>query len=691
MALRCRDEKAGTAETRSFEPMLGLIDEIDTEFKARAEEQRQAESELRQELEQALAAALKNEKSFRAIFENSPIGIAQLGSDLKFIAVNPALLEMFGYSEAELLGMTAVDVSHPDDRRATRDLLPRILRNGGLQAYEKRYIHKSGRVIWGKVSSRLVQLEPGGEPQLFAAVLDITGLREQKLQNAMQNQLLTSVLDNLPILVFAKDASDGFKFTLVNKYGEELIGLDESEMVGRTVHELFPREQADFFEQKDRDVFALGTKITIEREQMLSTKGQRWLKTYKVPIYRPNGSPDLLVGISVDITDDIEAEEERKRLIDENRAILKSARFAIITTDLHGTITSFNDEAERILGYSASEIIGRCTLAEFHDRHEMDRVAAQISKEFLRPVPVGFETIAFRAARGEADERQWSYIRKDGQRVPVLLSVTALCTTGGEIYGFMGIAKDLTAELALQRALEADKARALHSAKMASLGEMSAGIAHEINNPLAIISGNLRILQELRRDDVKFESRTAAMIKAAARIEKIVKGLQKFSRGTENRDHKVEDLAGVLAESVSMAEVRAKRFATPISLEIAGQPRILCDAVEIEQVLINLINNGIDAVKGQDEKWVKVRAFADDSQVMIQVIDSGPGIPVEIERKIFQPFFTTKPIGEGTGLGLSIARGIIEQHRASIALNRAVDKTCFELRFPLTEGAANGA
>ena len=121
---------------------------------------------------------------------------------------------------------------------------------------------------------------------------------------------------------------------------------------------------------------------------------------------------------------------------------------------------------------------------------------------------------------------------------------------------------------------------------------------------------------------------------------------------------------------------------TPIEIQVPEDILIFCDPVEIEQVVVNMINNAIDAVKGQDMRWVKLIAFKADEQVLLQIQDSGPGISPEIEVKLFEPFFTTKPAGEGTGLGLSIAKGILDQHKASVRLNREFSNTCFEIAFP---------
>ncbi len=229
------------------------------------------------------------------------------------------------------------------------------------------------------------------------------------------------------------------------------------------------------------------------------------------------------------------------------------------------------------------------------------------------------------------------------------------------------------------------------TSKLASLGEMSAGIAHEINNPLAIISGSVGLLAKHADNPEKLSAKILSIQKSCERISKIVNGLKKYSRSDEKVVFKTITLTNIAQEAISLTELKSKRHNTPVSFENRSSAMINCNEIEIEQVFINLINNAIDAVKENDEKWVKVVIFDFNNKVVFQVIDSGRGVSEEIEKKLFDPFFTTKRVGEGTGLGLSISKGILEEHRATINILKSLPNTCFEIQFLKEELTKNAA
>jgi signal transduction histidine kinase len=233
--------------------------------------------------------------------------------------------------------------------------------------------------------------------------------------------------------------------------------------------------------------------------------------------------------------------------------------------------------------------------------------------------------------------------------------------------------------------LERERVKSIHNAKLASLGEMSAGIAHEINNPLTIIYGIARALPKFVNNPEQLADRIEKIQAASERIAKIVSSLRKLSRTSDKSDHKCHSLAEIVNEAIVLTDAKARRHSTKIEVDCKSECYVLCDEIEMEQMLVNLINNAVDAVKLLPERWVRIQLEDVGGSVSLRIRDSGPRISPEIQQKLFQPFFTTKPVGEGTGLGLSIVKGILEDHHATIELVADDRLTCFEICFPKAE------
>jgi PAS domain S-box-containing protein len=276
-----------------------------------------------------------------------------------------------------------------------------------------------------------------------------------------------------------------------------------------------------------------------------------------------------------------------------------------------------------------------------------------------------------------------------GRRKHIAGRATVVMDEQGRPRMMYGVNWDRSKEFEMEAHLQQERAKALQSAKLASLGEMAAGIAHEINNPLAVIAGNLHLLTQLRTHPERFESKIEAATRATERVTKIVNGLRKFSRSSEGSARKPERISSLVGEALVLVETKARRQSVEIILDLRSEAVIECDGLEIEQVIVNLVNNAIDAAHSNPDpsapRWVRIESFdipsGLGSEPVLRVEDSGKGVSPEVEARLFEPFFTTKPVGQGTGLGLSIARGILQEHGASLSLNRAVPHTCFEVRF----------
>jgi signal transduction histidine kinase len=237
------------------------------------------------------------------------------------------------------------------------------------------------------------------------------------------------------------------------------------------------------------------------------------------------------------------------------------------------------------------------------------------------------------------------------------------------------------------RELDIQRERAAESARLASLGEMAGGIAHEINNPLSIISAVAEQQQAMFKQGEMDHSRTEAAFETISettqRIVKIIQGLRSFSRDGGSDPIETVGLRSLLESTLSLCQQKFIHHHIELIVSCGSADLTLkCRSVQLSQVILNLLNNAFDAVEYAQKKWVKVEVKVMDQIVEIRVTDSGPGVPEQYREKIFQPFFTLKEVGKGTGLGLSISRSIVESQGGRLELDQSSKNTSFVIRFP---------
>jgi len=354
----------------------------------------------------------------------------------------------------------------------------------------------------------------------------------------------------------------------------------------------------------------------------------------------------------------IEAGERRTNAAEELQALLDAAVDAIIVIDSGGQIEKFNQAAEQMFGFSAAEIIGKniALLMPEPDRSAHDA--------YLRRYSLTGE------ARIIGIGRDVQAQRRDGTVFPASLAVGRVA--GTDPARFVGFIRDISARVAAERTAAQAQERLTHVARLSTLGEMAAGLAHEIKQPLAAIT---TYAQACQRQLDKGEAPDAADIREALveigrqalRASEVIRRLRSLVAKREVR--RVPLRCNLLLEDVvSLARPDLRANDVRLRLDVApGLPDVMMDPVQLQQVLINLLRNAIDATlqSADARREITLRALSTPGNVEISVHDHGPGLEPDVLSKVFNPFFTTKP--HGTGLGLAISRTIVQAHGGTLA------------------------
>ena len=272
------------------------------------------------------------------------------------------------------------------------------------------------------------------------------------------------------------------------------------------------------------------------------------------------------------------------------------------------------------------------------------------------------------------------------EHIPVLMSGVRMLDNAGDTHGYVLKVVDLR-ESRLMKEIQFKQEQLIQSSKLASLGQMASGIAHEINNPLTIISAKAGLLQlRIEKDDVDveyFKSSLDLIKSTTVRISTIISNLKSFSRDSTNDEKGWHSLIEIINDTLSFCSDKFEQNNIEIQVNVACDVQIYCQSVLISQVLINLLNNSFDAIKLMKNKWIKIESESTGYVNRLVFTDCGAGIAVENSCKIFESFFTTKDVDHGTGLGLSLVKEAMDFHNGTVSINHNIEYTQFILEFPV--------
>lgn len=482
-----------------------------------------------------------------------------------------------------------------------------------------------------------------------------------------------------------------FKFLRANRKLASMLGFTNEELLGRSFDDFtHPEELNITLEQRDKLWRGEIEKYVVEKRYRRRDQAYFWVRITVSLVRDVNQKPQYYVGIVEDIQERKDAEQalSRARLEleeERRRAVLERDKFFAISSDAmmiaDGHTNSFirvNPSMCRMLGYTETELTTRSVFDFIHpgDHERARSIFPDFSSLKGSNVPEqSFSNI------------EVQYVCKDRTLLTFSWNLTFV-PSDQTVYG---TGRNITKRLEHERVISLQKEQMAAASKMNALGRMAGGVAHEINNPLTIVYGQAFRLKRLAQDkilDREAISQIAEQIeKMSARIIDIINGLRMFAREGSGDPMEFIKISDVLGDTLAFCQGKMKREG--IELEIVNENKnleICCRAVQISQVLLNILNNASDALLASGQKKIRIEYIERPELVGLSVQDSGPGVAPEVVGSLFQPFFTTKPVGKGTGLGLSVAKGIIDSHGGKIFYSAAADGgATFTMLFPRVE------
>ncbi len=648
-----------------------------------------------------------------ATFEQAAVGIAHLTLAEEWISVNQRYCEITGYSRAEILALHLEDLTHPDDRAATRDFIARI-RTGELPEYrmEKRYVRKDGSVIWVHLTVSIVRSTSGSPMYLVAFVDDITERRAAQQEASRTFSLLRATLESTADGILVVDLNG--KILSFNQKMTEMFGVpaeifssgDDERAINAALDQL--ANPADFI-AKVEDLY---NHPDVASYDVLEMKDGRILERYS----QPQRIGDVAVGrvwSFRDVTSRLRSEEQARLLEREHAAreaaessqqraalLAEASRVLSASFDYQTTLAALVRLAVPALAdYCALDIVGEDDIFErigeahvdplkssllrevarfprsaFTDHHPLIRVIttgepvleAEITPEFIH---ASFAELSQRRAVEALAPRSLICVPLVNSGKP--LGALTLVTSGsGRTFGEADLS--LAADVARRAAIVVEHARLFHEAQQATRArdDVLAVVAHDLRNPLNTVTMAVGLMLENTPVERVQERRQVEIVRRAAdRMNRMIQDLldvKRMESGRLSMELRPEEVSVIVGDTIEM--LRPLAVGSSIVLEstvVDGLPRVIADSARIQQVLSNLVGNAVKFTPREGRVTINTESLG--TEVRFSVRDTGPGIPPEQLPHIFGRFWQAKPSDRrGIGLGLAIAKGIVEGHGGRI-------------------------
>ncbi len=608
----------------------------------------------RKKIEEALK---ESEEKLRLLFANASEGIMYIDKLWNIIQVNPRALEILGCVRDEIIGENFLELlpSLNIDSTVISSAFQDILSGPSQFNIEWELTNKKGahQALLAHIS--IIKKED----HVFGVSLileDITGRRHAEKALRESEEKFRDLAELLPETIFLADETG--KITFTNQAGFTAFGYNEED-----IKKGFNVLEALAPEDRERGVENITKLSGQERVRGIEyTAMRKDGSTFPVIIYAnkvtKDGVPAGLRGIVVDITDQKRAEE----VLRERADIIEAMNDGVLLFDLDGRVVLANSAYCRLFDLNLEDVIGKSLF-------EIPGIERQKTEDLEK-----FHTLFNEIwERNEINPMEFTIIGKNNKRIPVSVSGGRIVDSKGNPIRLITVIRDITERKLAEEEL-------IRSEKMAGIGTLASGIAHEINNPLAAIMGYAEIIQ-YEEDPKMMKEFAQKIVKSAERASDIVQWLSRYSREAKDSNILDVDLNNVIDESIEAIKHTRSTCDCDIKVDSKEIPPIRGNITELQQIMVNLLNNAIDSLQRNGE--INISTRANDGYVEVKVLDNGQGISQEEINRIFEPFYTTKEVGEGTGLGLYIVSMLMKKHQGEISVESQEGQgTTFILKFP---------
>src|SRR5210317_527607 len=605
-------------------------------------------------------------RQFGALLEAAADAIVIIDHKGRIETVNPAALRMFGYERTEMVGRN-VSMLMPEPFSCEHDdYLAEYMRTGHARIIGK------GREVIGlrndgstfPLDLSIGEVQDSVAPRFVGIMRDITSRKEAEKARQVERDRARGYLDLAAVILLGLDQAG--RIRLINKRGCELLGYEEHELLGCDwIDNCIRSDDKPGISRLFRKLVEGEAELPDNSENWVVTRsGKTRLITWKNSVIRDESGAIIgTLSSGEDVTDRRHTAEQLRQREEQLELVFQNAPLGTLTMDLEFGLQSANSALSRMIGILEIDLLGRSFLDLIHP-DQREGLASQLG----RMVAGEHTTLS----------RQTRLLPRDDRELLARLSVGVVHDADQRPKFLIGQIEDLTERINSGREARQLRDRLTQVGRLSTMGEMAASIAHEINQPLTAVAtyaqAGKRLLDSGRADLPDISNTLEQIGQQAQRAGDVIRSLRRFLRQKKSARERLE-VNDMIREVVLLADVDARAHNVELRLDLQDDlPAVVADPVQVQQVILNLIRNGLDALRenGVADPIIIYSRLRPDNKIEISVEDAGPGVATEMLERVFSPFQTSK--ADGMGMGLSISRSIIAAHGGTLGFENLPGK-----------------